>query len=168
MRRLHLVELEDLPWWPAVIRDFATDYLGFMQSRFELHTAMVPLLANAMRLTRSERIVDLCSGSGGPIEAIVRALHANGLTVTVTLTDRFPNLRAMVDVSARSSGAITFEHDAIDARAVPERLDGFRTLFNSMHHFRPTELAAAPLDLCDTACAAHLSLGRSSVAVARI
>ena len=30
MRRMHLVELEDLDWWPVGIRDLATDYLGFM------------------------------------------------------------------------------------------------------------------------------------------
>ena len=104
MRRLHLIELEDLPWWPAAIRDFATDYLGFLESRFGLHTVMVLLLADAIRRTRSQRIIDLCSGSGGPVEAIVRELRANGLTIAATLTDRFPNLRAMAEVSARSAG----------------------------------------------------------------
>jgi hypothetical protein len=35
--RLQLVELEDLTWFPHTIRDLATDYLQFMETRFALH-----------------------------------------------------------------------------------------------------------------------------------
>jgi len=142
MRRLHLVELEDLDWWPVVIRDLATDYLGFMESRFQLHRPIVPLLANALRRANTNRIIDLCSGSGGPLEALVGELRRRGIEVMVTLTDRFPNVRSMMNVSSRSAGAITFECDPIDAREVPDRLNGFRTLFNSFHHFKPEDATA--------------------------
>src|SRR5690349_1899892 len=142
MRRLQLVELEDLDWWPVVIRDLATDYLGFMESRFQLHRPIVPLLADALRRANTNRIVDLCSGSGGPLEALVGELRSRGIPVTVTLTDRFPNIRALMSVSSRSGGAITFERDPIDARAVPDHLDGFRTLFNAFHHFKPEDAVA--------------------------
>jgi hypothetical protein len=30
MPRIHAVELEDQPWLPALVRDYATDYLRFM------------------------------------------------------------------------------------------------------------------------------------------
>jgi hypothetical protein len=42
--RLQLVELEDLTWFPPTIRDLATDYLQFMETRFALHKPIVPLL----------------------------------------------------------------------------------------------------------------------------
>jgi hypothetical protein len=142
MRRFQLVELEDLDWWPVVIRDLATDYLGFMESRFQLHRTIVPLLAAALRRANTNRIVDLCSGSGGPLESLVVELRWLDIQVMATLTDRFPNVRAMVEVSSRSKGAITFERDPIDARRVPDRLDGFRTLFNSFHHFKPEDAVA--------------------------
>lgn len=32
--RLQLFELEDLTWFPHTIRDLATDYLHFMETRF--------------------------------------------------------------------------------------------------------------------------------------
>ena len=42
--RLHLFELEDQPWFPAAIRDLATDYLHFMETTFAMHRPVVPLL----------------------------------------------------------------------------------------------------------------------------
>jgi hypothetical protein len=42
--RLQLFELEDLRWFPSTIRDLATDYLRFMETRFALHKPVVPLI----------------------------------------------------------------------------------------------------------------------------
>ena len=39
--RLQLFELEDFPWFPRAIRDLATDYLHFMETRFNLHQPVV-------------------------------------------------------------------------------------------------------------------------------
>jgi hypothetical protein len=49
--RLHLFELEDQPWLPGIVRDLATDYLRFIQATFRLHRPIVPLLAEALRVT---------------------------------------------------------------------------------------------------------------------
>lgn len=40
--RLQLVELEDLTWFPHTIRDLATDYLQFMETRFDLQAGHSP------------------------------------------------------------------------------------------------------------------------------
>jgi hypothetical protein len=92
--RLHLFELEDQPWFPATIRDLATDYIHFLGTKFALHVPAVPLMAEALRLTGATQVVDLCAGAGGPIAALLQALAADGITPHVTLTDRFPNVRA--------------------------------------------------------------------------
>ena len=42
--RLHLFELEDQSWFPSTIRDLATDYLQFIQTRFRIDRAMTPLI----------------------------------------------------------------------------------------------------------------------------
>lgn len=44
--RVQLFELEDQPWFPAAIRDHATDYLHFMQTKFSLHQPALGLLKN--------------------------------------------------------------------------------------------------------------------------
>ena len=43
MARIHLFELEDQAWFPAVVRNYATDYLQYIQRRLKLHTPIVPL-----------------------------------------------------------------------------------------------------------------------------
>lgn len=148
--RLHLIEFEDQPWFPTVIRDFATDYIHFIETAFRLHRPVVALLGEALRTTRSQRVIDLCSGGGGPIPALQQALAATGLDLRFTLTDRFPNLPAFHHAAIASQGRITFREQPIDARAVPTHLKGFRTIFNSFHHFRPTDAKAI---LCDAVAA---------------
>jgi len=140
--RLHLFELEDQPWFSAVVRDFATDYLHFIESRFSLHRPVVPLLAEALRITNSDHVVDLCSGGAGPIPALARDLAAEGTPARFTLTDRFPNLDAFVRMAGVSAGTIIFSAEPVDARDVPRELTGFRTLFNAFHHFNPADAVA--------------------------
>lgn len=140
--RLHLFELEDMAWFPAWIRDLGTDYIHFVEHRFALHEPVVPLLRDALAASGVDRVVDLCSGGSGPVPALARDLAAAGMQVHFTLTDRFPNLAAFRRAAATSDGAIAFEREPVDAREVPSRLAGLRTLFNSFHHFRPAEARA--------------------------
>ena len=137
--RLHLFELEDLPWFPALIRDLATDYLHFVETKLQLHAPVVPLLAEALTRTGEREIVDLCSGGGGPWLLLHRDLAAAGVGGHVTLTDRYPNAEAF---NSLTSEAITFESEPVDARHVPARLTGFRTMFNAFHHFTPKDAQA--------------------------
>ena len=137
--RIHLFELEDQAWFPATIRDLATDYLHFLEARFALHRPAVPLVAEALRLSGATEIVDLCSGGTGPITGLLDALARENLFPTVTLTDRFPNQPTFARAAANSAGRISFRADSIDARAVPPELRGLRTIFNSFHHFHPRD-----------------------------
>jgi hypothetical protein len=146
MPRMHFVELEDLPWWPAIVRDLATDYLRFMEARFALHRAAVPVLAEAMRSTGTFHLVDLCSGGGGPIANLVADLRSSGIAASAVLTDLYPNQDAFERAAAEGAGAIRYEADRVDARAVPRRLLGFRTIFNAFHHFHPPAAVAVLRD----------------------
>jgi hypothetical protein len=166
MRRFHLFELEDQPWFPATIRDLATDYLRVMQNAPALHRGMLPFIEEALRAGGTTHIVDLCSGGSGPIPAIVRDLREKGTAVTATLTDLYPNAPALAHIAAHSHGAIDFVAESVDARAVPTNLRGLRTLFNGFHHFRPAEAQAI---LGDAAAAgqpiAIVELSRRSAAM---
>lgn len=146
---MQLFELEDQAWFPSGIRDLATDYLRFVEVTFHLHRPVVPLFAHALRTTKSDHVIDLCSGGGGPIPVLQEALAADGLNVRFTLTDRFPNLLAFQAAESSSQGSITFVARPVDARAVPRDLKGFRTIFNAFHHFRPTDAMAVLRDATD-------------------
>jgi hypothetical protein len=142
MNRMHLFELEDQGWFPVVIRDLATDYLQFIQERFRIDRAMTPLVRRALDDGGATRIVDLCSGGSGPLLGLVTDLAAEGRPVHATLTDLFPNIPAFAKIAAASGGLIGYERAAVDAREVPPRLTGLRTIFNGFHHFRPADARA--------------------------
>jgi hypothetical protein len=124
--RLHLVEIHDLPSCPPSLRDALTDFLAFAENLAGAYDPVGPLLGRAVARTKARRIVDLCSGAGGPWPRL-----ATEVGVPVVLTDLYPHGDAIVRV---------------DARAVPEELDGFRTIFTAFHHFRPTDARAILAD----------------------
>jgi hypothetical protein len=136
MRRRQLVELEDLSWCPAVVRDGGTDWLAFMANGTGVFSSAAVRLRQAMRATNTTRIVDLCSGSGGPWVTLERELAANG-PVQVELTDRFPNQVAADWARARSGNRLQYRRTPVDATDVPAELEGVRTMFNGFHHFPP-------------------------------
>ena len=142
MKRRHLFELEDQPWFPATIRDLATDYLHFVQAAIALHRPMVPLVAGALASSGTTHIIDLCSGGAGPLPDLLRDLAAGGVHATATLTDLFPNVRAFDRTVKDARGMIAFVAQPVDARAVPRELTGLRTVFNGFHHFKPDDAAA--------------------------
>jgi hypothetical protein len=135
--RLQLVELEDLTWFPHIIRDLATDYLHFMEIRFALHKPVVPLLRTMIENSKTSCVVDLCSGGGGPVLAIYDALAADEIRVQFTLTDKFPNITAFQCLSSKYPSGIRYTADPVDATNVPKNLVGLRTMFNAFHHFTP-------------------------------
>ena len=139
--RFHLFELEDQSWFPNIIRDLATDYLQFMETKMSLHRPVVPLLTNAMRESRTTTVVDLCAGGGGPVIPLLGEMKAAGIPVRFILTDKFPNLPAFERL-ARDHPGISFDRESIDATDVPARLTGFRTVFNAFHHFKPDDARA--------------------------
>jgi hypothetical protein len=133
--RLHLVELHDLPLCPRSLRDALTDFLAFALNVAGAYDPAGPLLRRAVGRAGARRIVDLCSGAGGPWSRL-----AGQVGVPVLLTDLYPHRGP--HVAARWP----FYPEPVDARAVPKELDGFRTLFTSFHHFRPAEARAILAD----------------------
>lgn len=148
MRRRHLVEIEDAPWCPAALRDAATDYLQFVIELGQPYGPLAPRLAAALAQSGSQRIVDLCSGGGGPWRSMRRLLaEGENCPVDVRLTDKFPNAIAARRVDGDPQ--IAYHDEGVDATAVPAALDGFRTLFSSFHHFRPEQARQILRDAVD-------------------
>lgn len=136
MRRVHLVELEDLPWFPASVRDGATAFLAYAGRLGGFAPPLARRLADALQRTGATQIVDLCSGGSGPMVHLLRRLPPD---VPVVLTDLYPNLESF-DMAARESGGrIRYVPEPVDATRVGAELPGLRTMCNSFHHFRPED-----------------------------
>jgi len=147
MHRLHLIEIEDQKWCPSFIRDGITEYLGWFERFWNMYQPIVPRLKKVLRKHRSERIIDLCSGAGGPWVYLYKELDDLKQNMpTVCLTDLYPNSSAFEASSRLSSGKILYSAEPVSATNVPTHLTGFRTIFSAFHHFPPQ---IAKSILCD-------------------
>lgn len=150
MKRLHLFEIEDQAWCPTLIRDCVTDYLEHGVIATDAYKPIAERLAKAVTRVKANRIVDLCSGGGGPWLRMQQAIAAHSPEVEIYLTDLHQNAGAMKRVEALSSGRIKYYPHSVSALRVPPEIDGFRTLFTSFHHFKPEEARAIIRDAVES------------------
>jgi len=141
--RLHLFELNDQPWLPSSIRNALTAYLNVAYRSTPFGAMAAQQVATLLARTDSNKIVDLCSGSGGPIALVESELKRADVTAHITMTDLFPNPDVPGDYWPQS----------VDARAVPAQLKGIRTMFASFHHFRRNDAQKILRDAFEKRCA---------------
>lgn len=134
MARVHLVELEDLPWMPRRLRGWVVDQLSFVEDLVGAYRPIVPIVAELLEDGGPARVVDLCSGSGAAPALLKRDLDARGVRCDVVLTDLYPNLEAF---RRREADGVRHIAEPVDATRVPRDLVGVRTLFNAFHHLPP-------------------------------
>lgn len=138
MPRIHLFEFEDLTWFPENIRNYGTDFLQFLSNKTKLWKPAVPLLEEVLKKTEQTHIVDLASGGGGGLLWINEELKKSNSNLKITLTDYFPNISAF-EYTKKQADNFEFISTSIDAKNVPKNLLGIRTLFLSLHHFKPND-----------------------------
>jgi hypothetical protein len=140
MDRQQWFEIHDQPWFPAFLRDLVTESLEAIWNANRTYHPIAGRLREAVRRSGANRVVDLCSGGGGPWEGLYDDV-ADGSALAVCLTDFYPS--ALVS-GTNADARIAAWTQSVDARQVPEELRGFRTIFSSFHHFDP-EAARAML-----------------------
>ena len=141
--RMQLTELHDQGWFPHALREGLTDALQSILNWGAVYAPIAPRLGRAIAVSGARRVVDLCSGGGGPWPWLRRSIEAqNGAALEICLTDKYPNVGAFERARAASGGAIGYCAESVDAARVPAKLSGLRTMFTSVHHFRPEEVVA--------------------------
>ena len=143
MRRREWFELHDHRLFPGFLRDLVTDALEAIWNYTNSYRVIVPRLRAAMEDAGTHRVVDLCSGGGGPwIRLRKQFATTEGFPISVSLTDKYPNERTWT--RSRFATGVEFYSAPVDARQIPADLEGFRTIFSTFHHFNP-EAARAML-----------------------
>ena len=138
INRIQFIEIEDQIWCPKAIRDGTTDYLQFVLIKTKPYQAIVELLNAALEKCGTDRVIDLCSGAGGPWPILQSAMEtARERTLCVRLTDLYPNDSTWKWMENHLPDRISYEAKPVDAAHVPAHLTGFRTLFSGFHHFPP-------------------------------
>lgn len=139
MQRFHLFEFEDLPWFPATIRNLITDYLSYVANTFDFYRPLLPTLQRGLNATSNDTIIDLASGGGGGLVSIAEQLHNNNPNLSITLTDYYPNIPAFNSTVSLLPKVFLYHSEPVNALKVPDSLRGLRTQFLSLHHFRPKD-----------------------------
>jgi len=145
--RLQLVELTDLALLPRPLRRWLGDYLRGVVTLTRFFAPAAPRIAELMRGARTDRVVDLCSGGGGPWPALAEDVARSlGARARVVLTDLHPDPATWAFLRRTSAGAVEGFPSAVPADAVPEELEGVRTIFDGLHHFPPKAARAVLAD----------------------
>jgi len=137
MKRWHFFEFEDQSWFPSHLRDLVTELLQYDLTTGEVYKQVVPELKKVMQTINCNHIIDLCSGGGGALLQIQEALAQQGYPVSITLTDKYPNLDAFQRIRQLSNNKIDFRAEPVDATDIPFYLKGIRTLFTAFNNFKP-------------------------------
>ncbi len=138
MGRIHLFEFEDQDWFPSFIRNYGTDFLQFLSNKAKLYKPIIPILEKGLSISKTNTIVDLGSGGGGGLLWLNSELKLRLPELKIILTDYYPNIPAF-ERTKKMADNFEFITTPIDAREVPKSLNGLRTQFLALHHFKPSD-----------------------------
>lgn len=151
MRRIHALEWEDLQWFPASWRDFGTDFLKFIATKFNIYKPTLPLMQRCFDKSGQSHWVDLASGGGSGLICLAKDLKQNNPKLKITLTDFYPNIKAFERLTAEVPNTFSYEKSSVDASQPPKHLQStIQTIFGAFHHFRPKKARQILQNAVDT------------------
>lgn len=148
-RRLHLFEFEDQKWFPGFLRNYVTDFLQFLSNKAKIYQPIIPVIKKGLSKTRTNTIIDIASGGGGGLIWLNAELKKDFPDLKIMLTDYYPNIPAF-ELTKKKADNFQFITESIDARNVPKHLNGLRTQFLSLHHFKPHDVKLILQNAMDT------------------
>jgi len=141
MKRIQLFEFEDLIWFPDWLRKCLTRMMVVMHRLLNTSEEMAELVKRVLEQSEyvDKTIIDLCSGSGGPMPEVQRILKEKyGLTdVRLIMTDLFPNKEYAERINEQGRVEISYLTEPVNAIEIKSELKGLRTMVGSLHHMKP-------------------------------
>ena len=116
-------ELEDLPYFPSLLRNFQTEFIGFVVTRFNVYGAFIKYIQSLS--IPLQQMIDLCSGSGEPAKHIFKESNCFSHLI---LSDKFPNRLLNTD-------KISYLPNSVDVLEMEFQSGVCYTMFNAFHHF---------------------------------
>ncbi len=138
MKRIHLFEFEDLKWFPNWIRVSITRLIIVMHKKFNTSEDMAKLLSKLIKQTNNNKIIDLCSGSGGPmLDTVSKLKNIHKIeNIELLLTDLYPNLEEAKKIN-KVDDSISYRITPLDATKLDTDIKGILTMVGSFHHMKP-------------------------------
>lgn len=123
-------ELEDQKWFPNVLREQQTAYIGWMVRNFGIYKGLDSIIAGEVS-KHAGTISDLGSGTGGPWKQLAQSPLLRG--ASIELTDLYP--QSQLDLPPNCS----YYSKPLPALQSLPHAKGLVTMFNAFHHFNVEE-----------------------------
>jgi hypothetical protein len=139
MKRVHVVEFEDLSWFPAWLRNCMTNVLVVFVRMVGASNALAALISRISKEQNLKTVVDLGSGGGGIMPDVLEKLRSEPATreTALVMTDLYPNADALERFNNEETPYIRYLSSPVDAADLSSGPDGLKTMVNSFHHMRP-------------------------------
>ena len=139
MKRIHLFEFEDMDWFPSSIRACMTRLIIVFMRVIGGERILEREVARALEKTGEDEIVDLGSGAGGSMPAVLAALREDGKHHSLTMTDLFPNPTTVEHFNKMAVEGQRYHPEPVDATDIATAPAGLKTMINCFHHMRPEQ-----------------------------
>ena len=139
MKRIQLFEFEDFSWFPTWLRTCMTNLIMVLHKMIGISDVLANLLADVLKKNNLTKIIDLGSGSGGPMpETIMKIRERHGLEeVQLVMTDLFPDLKTVQKFNQDTDDYIIYQETSVDAMNMVSAPNSLMTMMNSFHHMPP-------------------------------
>lgn len=118
-------ELEDHRWFPPALRNFQTEFIGFVVTQLNVYDVFIQHI-KTLNLSATS-MTDLCSGSGEPAISIFRKSNCFSC---LSLSDKYPGALNIHD------DKIFYEKQSTDVLEMEFKTGTCYTMFNAFHHFK--------------------------------
>ena len=144
MRRVHVLEFEDLHWFPTWLRTPMTNVIVVLARALGVTTVLARLVSRALEEQQIDQVVDLGSGGGGVMPEVLERVREAPATrnAELTLTDLYPNLDALKTFNDSDTRELRYLADPVDATDFSSVPPGLKTMVNCFHHMRPAQARA--------------------------
>jgi hypothetical protein len=141
MKRVHVFEFEDAAWFPSWLRASMTNVIVVFGRAIGVTDVLSALVSRVLVQERVNQIVDLGSGAGGVMPAVLERIRSNADTAetSLLLTDLYPNGDAIAALDRSVDGQIHYERDPVDATDLASAPAGLKTMINCFHHMKPEQ-----------------------------
>ncbi|MEM9075812.1 MAG: hypothetical protein AAGC43_02190 [Bacteroidota bacterium] len=140
MKRLQLFEFEDFDWLPRDIRTGLTNLIKVLHGLVGTSEVLADLILTIKAKVDFNQIVDLGSGSGGPLIETLEKINEDkkDSQVSLVLTDLYPNSKTVADITALDLSNVSYYPQSLDARKLETAPKGLKTMIASFHHMKPS------------------------------
>jgi len=139
MKRIQLFEFEDFSWFPDGLRECMTRFIMAMHRLLGTKEELAVLISRALLHSKEKKIIDLCSGSGGPMLEVRKILEDkyDYKNLELTLSDLYPHPTMAALINNLGDPNLSYLNTPVDAANIPNDQQGVRTMICSMHHMSP-------------------------------